>query len=163
MIRMGLEEFTPYDKRFQLEQISGITLIDDSYNANPASMAAALAALSEVREDGRSAAVLGDMLELGPGSDAAHRELGRLAAACVQRLYLLGELAGEVAAGARQAGLAEASLLVAQDHEQLARELLGWLQPGDCVLFKGSRGMRMERVAQAVRKALAPGAVGGIH
>ena len=163
LIRMGLEEFTPYDKRFQLEQISGITLIDDSYNANPASMAAALAALSEVREDGRSAAVLGDMLELGPGSDAAHRELGRLAAACVQRLYLLGELAGEVAAGARQAGLAEASLLVAQDHEQLARELLGWLQPGDCVLFKGSRGMRMERVAQAVRKALAPGAVGGIH
>lgn len=162
-IRLGLEDFTPYDKRFQLEELAGVTLIDDSYNANPASMAAALATLAEVREEGRLAAALGDMLELGAGSKAAHRELGRLAAGCVERLYLLGEMAGQVAEGALEAGLAKGSVLVACDHQEIARELVAWLQPGDCVLFKGSRGMRMEQAAQAVKKALAPETVGGNH
>jgi UDP-N-acetylmuramoyl-tripeptide--D-alanyl-D-alanine ligase len=161
VIRLGLEEFTPYDKRFQLEEHGGVTLIDDSYNANPASMAAALATLKELREQGRSAAVLGDMLELGTGTEEAHRELGRLAAGCVERLYLLGEMAGHTASGALDAGLPAADLLVARDHDELSRELIAWLKAGDCVLFKGSRGMRMERVAQAVRDALAPEARGG--
>ena len=163
VIRLGLEDFTPYDKRFQLEESAGVTLIDDSYNANPASMAAALATLKEVREEGRAAAALGDMLELGEGSAAAHRELGRQAAGCVERLFLMGKLAGEVADGALEAGLAAGNILVARDHDELAGELVRWLQPGDCVLFKGSRGMRMEQVAQAVRRALAPETEGGSH
>jgi UDP-N-acetylmuramoyl-tripeptide--D-alanyl-D-alanine ligase len=161
LIRLGLEDFTPFEKRFQLEQIGGVTLIDDSYNANPASMAAALETLGEVREDGRLAAVLGDMLELGAGAKAAHLELGRLAAGCVERLYLLGGMAGCVAEGAAEVGLAGESVQVGRGHEELARELLLWLKPGDCVLFKGSRGMRMERVAQAVRFALTAAASGG--
>jgi UDP-N-acetylmuramoyl-tripeptide--D-alanyl-D-alanine ligase len=124
-------------------------------------MAAALVTLREVREEGRSAAVLGDMLELGAGSEAAHRELGRLAAGCVERLFLLGEMAGQVADGAQEAGLPAQSVYVGRDHDELSRELLAWLEPGDSVLFKGSRGMRMERVAQAVRLALAPETRGG--
>jgi len=162
-IRQGLEEFTPYDKRFQLEELAGVFLIDDSYNANPASMAAALGTLRDLREDGRSAAALGDMLELGAGTEAAHRELGRLAAGCVERLYLLGEMAGEVAHGALEAGLPAASVLVARDHDELSRQLIAWLKTGDCILFKGSRGMKMEKVAQAVRQALAPEATGGTN
>jgi UDP-N-acetylmuramoyl-tripeptide--D-alanyl-D-alanine ligase len=154
LIRLGLEDFTPYDKRFQLEEHAGVILIDDSYNANPASMAAALATLQEVREEGRSAAVLGDMLELGEGTEAAHRELGRLAAGCVERLYLFGAMAGEMALGALGAGLQKENLFVAKDRDEISRELIGWLKTGDCVLFKGSRGMRMELVAQAVRQAL---------
>ena len=161
LIRLGLEEFTPYDKRFQLEELSGVVLIDDSYNANPASMAAALETLREVREEGRAAAVLGDMLELGAGTEEAHRELGRLAAGCVERLYLLGDLAGLVAEGALAAGFAPDALLLARDHDELSRELLDWVRPGDCVLVKGSRGMRMERVAQAMRAALAGSNQGG--
>jgi len=161
VIRLGLEEFTPYDKRFQLEEVAGVTLIDDSYNANPASMAAALATLQELGGEGRLAAVLGDMLELGEGSGEAHRELGRLAAASVEKLCLLGALAGETAQGARDAGLGDSNLLVARDHEELGRELADWLRPGDCVLFKGSRGMRMEKAAQAVRQALAARTYGG--
>jgi len=161
LIRLGLEEFIPYDKRFQLEELSGVVLIDDSYNANPASMAAALGTLQEVREEGRAAAVLGDMLELGSGAEEAHGALGRLAAGCVERLYLLGELAELVARGAREAGLAPEAVLVAADHDEIARDLLAWVQPGDCVLVKGSRGMRMERVAQAMRGALAAPARGG--
>jgi UDP-N-acetylmuramoyl-tripeptide--D-alanyl-D-alanine ligase len=162
-IRLGLEEFTPYDKRFQLEEAGGVTLIDDSYNANPASMAAALNTLGELKDEGRLAAVLGDMLELGAGSEAAHRELGRLAAGCVQRLFLLGELAAEIAKGALEAGLAKENVLLGRDHAELSRELLAWVKPGDCVLFKGSRGMKMELVAQSVRKSLAPETVGGNH
>jgi UDP-N-acetylmuramoyl-tripeptide--D-alanyl-D-alanine ligase len=163
VIRLGLEEFTPYDKRFQLDEVGGVVLIDDSYNANPASMAAALKTLDEVRENGRAAAVLGDMLELGAGTEVAHRELGRAAAQCVERLYLLGPLAKEVATGAVEGGLKPGQVLIGQDHEELARELIAWLEKGDCVLFKGSRGMRMERVAQAVRQALAPESKGGLN
>ena len=154
-IRLGLEEFTPYDKRFQLEELSGVVLIDDSYNANPASMAAALETLREVCEEGRAAAVLGDMLELGAGAGEAHTALGRLAAGCVERLYVMGDLARLVAEGALAAGLAPEVVLVAADHAEIARDLLAWVKPGDCVLVKGSRGMRMERVAQAMRDALA--------
>jgi UDP-N-acetylmuramoyl-tripeptide--D-alanyl-D-alanine ligase len=161
VIRLGLEEFTPYDKRFQLEEISGVVLIDDSYNANPASVAAALATLKEVREQGRAAAVLGDMLELGAGTEEAHRETGSFAAGCVERLFLLGELAQRVADGALAAGFAPEAILVAKDHDELSRALLAWVQPGDCVLIKGSRGMRMERVAQAMRAALADPTQGG--
>ena len=161
LIRLGLEEFTPYDKRFQLEELSGVVLIDDSYNANPASMAAALETLREVREEGRAAAVLGDMLELGAGTEEAHRELGRLAAGCVERLYVMGGLANQVAEGALDAGFPAQALLVAENHEEIASDLLSWVKPGDCVLVKGSRGMRMERVAQAVRKAMAAPALGG--
>jgi UDP-N-acetylmuramoyl-tripeptide--D-alanyl-D-alanine ligase len=138
-----------------------VVLIDDSYNANPASMAAALKTLKEVREEGRSAAALGDMLELGLGTEEAHRELGRLAAGCVERLYLLGEMARKMAKGAREAGLPEESVIVARDHDEISRDLLAWVKPGDCVLFKGSRGMRMERVAQAVRASLAAQGKGG--
>jgi UDP-N-acetylmuramoyl-tripeptide--D-alanyl-D-alanine ligase len=161
VIRLGLEEFTPYDKRFQLEEIAGVVLIDDSYNANPASVAAALATLKEVREEGRAAAVLGDMLELGAGTKEAHLETGRFAAGCVERLYLLGDLAQQVADGALAAGMAPEAVLVARDHEELSRELLAWVKPGDCVLVKGSRGMRMERVAQAMRAALSAPVQGG--
>jgi len=162
-IRLGLEEFTPYDKRFQLEEHSGVVLIDDSYNANPASMAAALATLKEVCEEGRAVAVLGDMLELGLGTEAAHADLGRLAAGSVERLYLLGDLAKLVAEGALNAGLAQEQVLVALGHEEISQDLLAWVQPGDCVLVKGSRGMRMERVAQAVRDALGAPEQGGNH
>ena len=161
LIRLGLEEFTPYDKRFQLEELSGVVLIDDSYNANPASMAAALGTLKEVREEGRAAAVLGDMLELGAGTEEAHKALGGLAAGCVERLYLMGDLAGLVQDGALAAGFAPEAILVAADHDEISRDLLSWVRPGDCVLVKGSRGMRMERVAQAVRVALAAPATGG--
>jgi len=163
LIRKGLEEFTPADKRFQLEDLSGVVLIDDSYNANPASMAAALTTLTEVSQGGHIHAVLGDMLELGKASAAAHRELGRTAAGCVDRLYLRGEMAQTVAAGALEAGLPAERILVATDHAELLESLLIHLAEGDVVLVKGSRGMAMERVAQGVRQAYQDKAKGGTH
>lgn len=152
-VRAGLESFRPYDKRFQLEELGDLVLIDDSYNANPASMRAALMTLRTLKEECRGIAVLGDMLELGPGSAEAHRELGRLAAECAERLYLLGEMASEVAAGAKDGGLPAGQILVAASHREIVEDLKNSRLPGDCVLIKGSRGMRMETVAIALRES----------
>ena len=148
----GLASFRPYDKRFQLEDLGALILIDDSYNANPASMAAALLTLRDLKEEGRGIAVLGDMLELGEESAAAHRDVGRLAATCVDRLYLLGEMAASMAEAAVGAGLPAEEVFVAQSHEEIVADIARDHLDGDCIVVKGSRGMRMERVAEALRK-----------
>lgn len=148
----GLGQFIPYDKRFNLEELDGIVLIDDSYNANPASMRAALETLRDIREECRAVAVLGDMLELGGISKEAHLEVGRLAASCVERLYLMGEMAETVAEGAREGGLPEGDAIVAGSHEEILACLRKSLGPGDFVLVKGSRGMAMDKVAEGIRR-----------
>ena len=158
LIRSGLEEFTPYDRRFNLEEVGGLVLVDDSYNANPASMAAALVTMRDIREECRAIAVLGDMLELGAGAAAAHREVGLLAAACVDRIYVMGEMAEKVASGAVEGGLSADSIVVAQNHEEIIADLRRRAVGGDTILVKGSRGMRMEIVAEAVRHGF-PGPV----
>jgi UDP-N-acetylmuramoyl-tripeptide--D-alanyl-D-alanine ligase len=160
-IRSGLEEFTPYDKRFKLEELDGIVLIDDSYNANPASMRAALVTLRDIREECRAVAVLGDMLELGKGAEEAHREVGKLAASCVERLYAMGEMADAVADGAREGGLPKGAVTVAASHEEILADLRMTLNAGDFLLVKGSRGMAMETIAEGIRRAFAGSCVKG--
>jgi UDP-N-acetylmuramoyl-tripeptide--D-alanyl-D-alanine ligase len=158
LIRAGLEKFIPYDKRFNLEELDGIVLIDDSYNANPASMRAALATVADIREECRAIAVLGDMLELGTVAGEAHREVGKLAAACVERLYVMGEMAENMAEGAREGGLPTESVIKAADYEEILADLVITVNPGDFILVKGSRGMGMERVAEGIRRHFA-----GLH
>ncbi len=157
LIKDGLEVFTPYDKRFHLEEVNGIVLIDDSYNANPASMAAALVTLRELRLQNRSIAILGDMLELGADSEGSHRSVGELAAFCADRIYLLGDSAELVAAGALAAGFSEQELVRANNHDEIIADLRRQLKPGDYVLVKGSRGMRMEAVATVIRSGFNEG------
>ena len=154
-IKAGLESFSPYDKRFALEEVGGLVLIDDSYNSNPASVRAALETVRDIREECGAVAVLGDMLELGESTAELHREVGRLAASCIDRLYLLGEMAGQVADGARAEGMAAGSILIAGSHEEILADLLRLAVPGDHILVKGSRGMRMERIAEGIRNAYA--------
>lgn len=160
IIEAGLGAFTPVSKRFNLEEVGGIVLIDDSYNANPASMAAALVTLRDISEESRAIAVLGDMLELGEGSAKAHRELGRLASTCADRLYLLGAQAETVAAGVLEGGLTAAEVVVAKDHGEILADLRRILVKGDYLLVKGSRGMRMETVAEGIRQRFAAGREG---
>jgi UDP-N-acetylmuramoyl-tripeptide--D-alanyl-D-alanine ligase len=81
----------------------------------------------------------------------AHRGVGRLAATCVCKLYLLGRFAETVKVGALDGGMPEESIVVAENHEQLLVDLRGTLQAGDCVLVKGSRGMKMETIAEGIR------------
>jgi len=160
-IRDGLEAFVPFEKRFAPEDLGGILLVDDSYNANPASMKAALLTLGQLAGQGRAIAVLGDMLELGGASASAHEEVGRLAGQKVARLYLAGERAGNVAEGALAEGLAQSAIIVANSHEEILEDLLGIVREGDCILVKGSRGMRMDVVAEGLRNSLRPAKLKG--
>jgi UDP-N-acetylmuramoyl-tripeptide--D-alanyl-D-alanine ligase len=160
-IRAGLEAFAPFEKRFAPEELGVILLVDDSYNANPASMRAALVTVRTLKGVGRGVAVLGDMLELGESSAELHEQIGRLAADCVERLYLLGEMADDVARGARAGGLPASSILVAKSHGEIIDDATRFLTAGDCIIVKGSRGMRMETVAEGIRNAFSSGMVKG--
>ncbi len=152
VIAEGLARFTPYRGRFCVEQVGGLTLIDDSYNANPASTAAALTTLEQLKGDGRVFVALGDMLELGGDEAALHRLVGGQAAQVADRLYLIGPLGAHTAAGAREAGLAADRIDTGMDHEGVAADIIARCRPGDLVLLKGSRGMRMEKVADLLRQ-----------
>jgi UDP-N-acetylmuramoyl-tripeptide--D-alanyl-D-alanine ligase len=147
----GLELFRPYDKRFNLEKTGGIMLIDDSYNANPASMSAALATLAELKGDHSAFVALGDMLELGGNEADLHRMIGVQAAQVADRLYLYGPLTAYVAEGAISAGMPAESIIRGWSHGEIAAEILDRAAEGDFVLLKGSRGMKMETVAEAIR------------
>lgn len=147
----GLTAFTPFDKRFRLEELGPIVLIDDSYNSNPASTGAALLTLQGLKGGKRAIAILGDMLELGEESLAAHRDVGRLAASCVDRLYLFGAMGEAVIAGALEAGMAEKELIHAASHDEILRDIVKDHLDGDYILVKGSRGMRMDKVAAGLR------------
>ena len=127
---------------------SGALVLDDCYNANPHSMAAALATLQDLARGHASFAVLGDMLELGAEAPAHHRALGRAAAqAGLTHLFAVGAMAHETAQGAKAAGLATTVL----DHvTQAVPALKPLLGPGDWCLVKGSRGMRLERVVEGL-------------
>ena len=153
-IAEGLEAFSPYSGRFKLEPLPGNRfLIDDSYNANPASCAAALATLQEIKRSGRALVALGDMLELGADEQALHHTLGQQAAAVADRLYLLGNLTSNTAAAALEAGMHPATVMLAKSHDDIVDDLLQQASDGDLILIKGSRGMQMEKIAVALRAA----------
>ena len=142
----ALAEFRPIHRRSQVVLLpSGVHLLNDCYNANPGSMAMALKTLMELRDHGRTAAALGDMLELGAAAAQEHRQLGRLAAqAGVDYLVIYGNFRLEVAAGAREGGLSAARLFPISRQSDGARVLQELLEPGDWLLVKGSRSMHME-------------------
>jgi UDP-N-acetylmuramoyl-tripeptide--D-alanyl-D-alanine ligase len=146
-VRRGLAKAKPYAMRMQIQQWRGIGMINDAYNANPASMRAALTTLAEIPCRGQRIAVLGDMFELGRQSSKEHRALGRTAArAKIDGLYLLGAQAAKVRAGALGAGMKAQQICIGADHGELARRIGAVVKRGDWLLFKGSRGMKMENV-----------------
>jgi UDP-N-acetylmuramoyl-tripeptide--D-alanyl-D-alanine ligase len=129
----------------------GVTLIDDTYNANPHSMRVALDLLARVPVSSRRLAVLGDMLELGEVAPALHREVGALVQhSGVHHLIVLGELARYIAEGAQEAGLAPAHIHYATSQEEVLALLRRLQCPQDVILLKGSRGMAMEHLVQAL-------------
>lgn len=151
-VRRGLAKAKPYEMRMEIESWRGAGIINDAYNANPASMQAALTTLAEIPCRGQRIAVLGDMFELGRHSRKEHRELGRAAAqAKIDRLYLLGAQAGTVRGGALGAGMKAEQICIGVDHGDLARRIGQQIKRGDWLLFKGSRGMKMEDVLDQLR------------
>ena len=155
-VRRGLAAYRPVPGRLEPVTLGrrGL-LIDDSYNANPQSMDVALRTLAQDAAGGARIAVLGDMGELGETGEAAHRAAGELAAKLgVDALFALGEHAGLVAEGARAAGMpAESIHTEREDWEALADRVCARHRDGDRVLVKGSRAMRMERIAERLVKA----------
>lgn len=149
-LRRGLAECPPPPGRMRRWEHKGVQILDDTYNANADSMAAALQALVELPCKGRRLAVLGDMAELGTHSDAAHAEVGRRAAELgVGQLFAIGRMAPIMAQGARAAGLTR--VIEFLDVEPAAAALKHFVKPGDLVLLKASRLTRLERVAEALR------------
>ncbi len=137
--------------RFKTEQLGPLEVLDDSYNANPASMAAALQALADRPRSGVKMAALGEMLELGEAAPALHRELGREAGRLgVARLYARGPHAGDIVAGALEAGVPHARAV--EEHAEIAEAVHRAARRGDTLLVKGSRGMRMEEVTAVLRR-----------
>ena len=151
-IRAGLEAARPFSMRMAVERWNGVGIINDAYNANPASMEAALKTLVEMNGRGKKVAVVGDMLELGGETRKRHIALGRQAANYgIDRLYVLGKQARLVRQGALSAGMEANRVLVGKNHARIAKLIRQELQPGDWILFKGSRGMKMEKVLAAVK------------
>jgi UDP-N-acetylmuramoyl-tripeptide--D-alanyl-D-alanine ligase len=133
--------------RLQIKEIGGVHFLDDSYNANPDSMKAALRTLVELDTDGRRIAVLGEMRELGQELERGHREVGETAATLgVDQLITIGDTAELIAQAARTAGLDK--VFSAQSTSEAARLLGEIAAPGDLVLIKGSRAARTEEVIE---------------
>ena len=156
-IRKGLEEWRPFRGRFELHRLDcGVNLIDDTYNANPNSVAMALKTLADVKGAGRGIAVLGDMLELGAYAEEAHYEIGKKAASTgVDCLFLMGPHSSiHTYRGARDGGMDEGQIVICSDYKDVSGHLNPILTGGDWVLVKGSRGMAMEKVVEEIKKRM---------
>lgn len=140
----GLERPPQQIRLSVLKGPRGSTIIDDTYNASPASTIAALELLSETK--GRRVAILGDMFELGDYEETGHREVGHRAAHCVDTLIAVGDRSRWIAEEARSAGLADVKAVSNRDDVELT------LGQGDVVLVKGSRGMRMEDIVNRLMR-----------
>jgi UDP-N-acetylmuramoyl-tripeptide--D-alanyl-D-alanine ligase len=147
-VRAGLAAWRPGAMRMERRKVGDVDLLLEAYNANPASMKAALSALAEIAS-GRKVALLGDMLELGEASATLHFQVGEWAGACgVDRLVAVGQWAKSVADGATAAGVQAVS--VYPTLAALEADLRSVVRPGDTVLIKGSRGMKMETLLPAL-------------
>ena len=157
----GLQGYTAVDKRLVVSTLpGGLRLVNDAYNANPASMAAGLRTVAAFGSNCRHVAALGDMLELGTASENLHHEIGTLVAKLgYDRLAVTGAHAQLVAQAAQKAGMQPADVQTFAEPCQIAEWLCkmldaGALSAGDWLLVKGSRGMRMERLIEAMEQRL---------
>ncbi len=128
---------------------NGATIIDDTYNAAPLSVLAALDLLADL--PGRKVAVLGDMLELGPAEEPSHRAVGQHAAHLVETLVTVGPRAGWIAEAAVAAGMPPRHVIACATNAEAITALAARLERGDYMLIKGSRGMAMEQIVMALR------------
>jgi UDP-N-acetylmuramoyl-tripeptide--D-alanyl-D-alanine ligase len=146
-IKAGRENFKTLGGRMNIIQTrKKVSIVDDTYNANPASMQAAIAALGELKGKSRGILVLGDMRELGNGAETLHKEIGALAARThADRIYLTGDYAEAVKAGAVAGGF-DAGAIFSGTRAEILTDLTERLAAGDWVLVKGSRAMAMEKI-----------------
>ena len=150
-MRERLEQFKPVSLRMETVNCNGVKIIADCYNANPHSMAAAVRTLTAVTDPARKIVVFGDMRELGGASVEHHRHIGQLIAAQkIAFLITVGKEAAHAAAAAEETGMDKKNIFVFSGTDEAYKCLAGLIQPGDVVLLKGSRSMKMEQVLKNI-------------
>jgi UDP-N-acetylmuramoyl-tripeptide--D-alanyl-D-alanine ligase len=153
-IASALHGFVPPSRRMNVVTgRNGATVIDDSYNASPGSMEAALEVLRLAPRGALRIAVLGDMLELGDHSEKAHQQIGSLAGQSADMVIAIGQYAPALIEAARRAGLPEDRALTVESVDQVMDRLNPLLTSRSQILIKGSRGMRLERVVERLRQS----------
>ncbi len=160
VIKKALDSYSSYEKRMQIVKAGRVTILNDTYNSNPDSAIEALRWLSMVRTNGKRIAVLADMLELGDSSVREHRRVGKAAAGeGIDFLLTFGKMAREIAASAKSMPGGRPETQSFRSKEELSGRLSAIVSPGDVVLIKGSRGMRMEEIVTALQDKLRTGGV----
>ena len=153
-ISIGLGKMRAASMRSQIYRRKGVTYLYDCYNANPASMEAAINLLLELGKGHRTIAVLGDMRELGTGEVAFHQEVGRLVAKKnLSYLVACGKLGTQIAAGAKEKGMAASDVIAVKAVADAAKVLKRIVSRGDVVLLKASRGVQMEKVLDNITES----------
>lgn len=140
----GLQDIAAQLRLIAIPGLKGSTIIDDTYNASPASTLAALNLLSDL--EGRKIAVLGDMLELGSYEERGHQLVGRRAAETVDKLVTVGPRGCIIAEEAQALGMDEDDLFAVENNQEAMKVLRRLIASGDLILIKGSRGMKMEEI-----------------
>ncbi|HYE82690.1 MAG TPA: UDP-N-acetylmuramoyl-tripeptide--D-alanyl-D-alanine ligase [Clostridia bacterium] len=153
-IRKGLQSFKPSKMRMDIINTgNGIKIINDAYNANPESMRAAMNVLQSLSSGSRSVCIFADMLELGDTSEKEHYGIGEYAAASgVDVIVASGNFSGAVIRGAEASGMDSKNVYAFPTKEEAAFQLEKILKPGDIVLVKGSRSMKMEYIVDFLRE-----------
>ena len=156
LIERGLSSFKPLDLHMQLSNFyNGIKILNDSYNASPLSVKNALETLAEVARNNRKIAILGDMLELGEKTDFYHREIGKeVVKLSIDTLITVGQGGKIIAQSSKEEGMAEERVFSFEKNKKLnlAKKLLNLTKPGDFILLKGSREMKMEEILEFWQK-----------
>ncbi len=152
-IKTQIESFRPHSNRLEIVHLDGITVLSDTYNANPDSMESALRTLKEFPVEGRRFAVLGDMFELGSASEREHRALGmKVAEFQLHHVYFTGTNALQSYKAASKGSNGKSKHSYFSEREELAAALRDALRPGDALLIKGSRGMKMEELIDMLQR-----------
>ena len=147
-VQRGFATLTTTKMRFEVIRRDGLTIVNDAYNASPASMRMAIRTAAEIY-GGKKFAVLGDMLELGSLSERLHREIGaELVENKFDTLIAIGKLGKFIADGARDAGLK--NVYAVDSHEDAAKKILELVRDGDTILFKASHAMHMEKIIELI-------------
>lgn len=149
----AMRDFAPVSGRMQVWDVNGITIIDDSYNANPVSMDAALDELTGYNGARRRVLVCGDMEELGEAAEEYHKKLGRdVVDRKIDLLLTVGPKAALTAEAALAAGLGKGDMMRCINSKRMARLIKSLLFDGDVILVKGSRAMEMEKVIVSLNR-----------
>ncbi|MFW6268449.1 MAG: UDP-N-acetylmuramoyl-tripeptide--D-alanyl-D-alanine ligase [Bacillota bacterium] len=150
-IKIGLNNLNLSSLRLDIRELKELTIINDTYNANPLSMRAGINVLKDIAKK-RKIAVLGDMLELGPEEEQAHYELGKLIVnKNIDILITVGVLSKIIASGAKDNGFEKNNIYQCQSNKEVADILQTITQKGDTILLKGSRKMKMEDILKLLQ------------